>query len=195
MQVFLQCDSDAERLLLLDWVAFDPAGSPYLFVEDARYDTSPPATCVASVMAFNDYAVESGVVYESGESAKGSIFAVGLSAIGRATLQHAVEGKLRHAASRYAGGVLGSLRRRGRRCCDGDSKANRAARCMGLGDNVQNSQHLKMASCGSASLLRPRSLHRRIPPRPRDRRAASRTPPQYDAVALGPSCAAGSFTA
>ena len=70
--------SDAERLLVLDWVA-SPAEQPlYLFIDDGRFSFSSPAAALAGLQALTSYAKARGVVFECGVNEKSLVLADGI---------------------------------------------------------------------------------------------------------------------
>ena len=92
--LFERCVSDAERLLLLDWVAPRHVVALALFIDDVRAMFSSPAACIIGIRAIETYAVERGLVFESGNKEKSIVLPDGLSDIGRSALQLALTGCL-----------------------------------------------------------------------------------------------------
>lgn len=94
IHLFQRCASDAERLLLLGWVAHRDPVALALFIDDARALFSSPAACIIGLQAISPYAAERGVVYESGGKEKSVVLPDGLTGPGRDVLQLALSGCL-----------------------------------------------------------------------------------------------------
>ena len=94
VELMRQCNSDAERLMLMDLL--DTSGPPgvALFIDDNRVRTSSPAAVVMAVGAIHSYARANGVVFEGGANGKSLVYTEGVSKQGQAALQEELTGTL-----------------------------------------------------------------------------------------------------
>ena len=74
------CESDAERLLIFDWMRALDLPLVALFTDDFRTCSSSPACNLLVVSAVSSYARERGIVYECGPTEKSTISFEGLPA-------------------------------------------------------------------------------------------------------------------
>ena len=67
-QAFAGCESDAERLVVIDWTAEHGVG-PSLYVDDARITTSSPAAAAQASNIASDSARQHGIAFYTQDSA------------------------------------------------------------------------------------------------------------------------------
>lgn len=90
-QCFDSCVSDAERVWLLDLCATQADEITTLVVDDVHMRASHPAMFLRLLNCLDTYAVQHGVVFETGTEAKSVILTDGLDCTDRAKLTQAVQ--------------------------------------------------------------------------------------------------------
>ena len=85
------CASDAERLLLLDWMDSSRLLAQGLFIDDIRTRFSSPAAALVGISCLSSYASAAGVVFECGDVTKCCVIVDGMVA----SSLHAFKNKLR----------------------------------------------------------------------------------------------------